>query len=821
MKPKLFRTAAHLQLALAILMAIGCSPTQPFFLNESPDLQYYLNTAAQIEYPDVETESLAETTEALPPLRLGNHEYQFWDLTLEECTNIALHNAKFFVTTGGNSETRQNVVAQFTSASADQLGSIYDVAIQQTTTQSVPLAVDSQGNRTLPRGVLRANQIGGVEDALAEFDAQTSGFLSYSTTDRPRNTGVGNTVNPPLSQATDITQQAAVSKRFATGGVATLRQQVLYNRNNVDITSGIARSTSSDYTVLLEAQVQHPLMRNRGAFVNRIPVVLASINTDIQLTDFEIQVRNLVRDVEVAYWDLYTAYRAVATAQIGRNSAQATAFFARQQLRRGAGTVQEKAQAEGQFFTFKGRLQAALAGSNIPGDDPFGVYGRERDLRAKMGIAPTDGRLIRPVQEPTLARVQYDWDEVRAELLYLAPELRRAKYVIQQRELETKSALNQLLPEVNLSLLYRWVGQGDTLGPPSGGDAPAPLPGSSALGELTSGDFQEGVVRLDITPAPIGGRRERARVRNSQLRIRQARDYLEDNERLMITQLSDAIAKVLNHYQLIQTNAQAWQRAEVEVEARLAEYELGSSQINVVLQAQQRKADAELSYYRALSEYNKSLSYVDYLKGTSLANSNITLAEGPWDSKAYRDALERARERSAGRKMVYGVTRPNVQRRGPVTRPVDGTEGIGGSNVGVGVTGEMATPIDGEMYLDGGSVMQPIEVPNRGSLSDFGDTPAEMFDASPLPPDAPMATPSNGSPIGNGVIPENIQPLPNGSIPSVAPELAPPISNDAPIIDTLSYESPTNMTAPTTVVSDKNDPSGFEPVRRRPLPTTP
>ena len=114
-------------------------PRSRSFLHESPDLQHYLNRATQIEYPDVEVESLAETTESQRPLSIGNHDYQFWDLTVEDCVSIALQNAKFFVTTSGNAEFRQNIAAQFTSASADQLGSIYDVAIQQATTQSIPL----------------------------------------------------------------------------------------------------------------------------------------------------------------------------------------------------------------------------------------------------------------------------------------------------------------------------------------------------------------------------------------------------------------------------------------------------------------------------------------------------------------------------------------------------------------------------------------------------------------------------------------------------------------------------------------------------------
>ncbi len=680
MNHSLIKFATYLQLFVAIFMASGCATTQPFFANESPDLQHYLGAATRVEYPDVETESLAETTEALPPLTLSNHNYgQYWDVELEECVSIALQNAKFFFTTTGTAEQRQNVAAQFTSGTSDQFGSIYDLAIQQSTTQSIPLTIDGQGNRVLPRGVLRANQIGGVEDALAEFDAQTSSFISWGNTDRPRNVGPGNPFNPQFFQSDDLTQQSAISKRLATGGVATLRQQTIYGSNNIE--PGIARTVRSDWTALVEAQVQHPLMRNRGTLVNRIPVVLASLNEDIAITEFEIQVRNLVRDVEVAYWDLYVAYRNVATTMVGRNSAQATAQFARLNLEGGTGTRQDLAQATEQYYQFKGQLESALAGANLPGVDRLGVYGAERALREKMGLSPTDGRLIRPITEPTIARVEFDWDESVAQAIYLTPELRRTKTRIKQNELELITAKNQILPEVNLSLLYRWVGVGDELGLGRSSSGPGfPNPGSTALGELTGGDYQEAAIRLDIQPTAIGARRELARIRNAQLRLARERSFLQDQERAHVSSLSDAWAKVSSHYQLVQTNSQRWQASEQEVQARLAEYQGGRTPVNVVLQSQLRRAQAQIDYYRALAEYNKSINYVHYLRGTLLQHNNIEIAEGPWQSKAYWDALERARERSAGRKWQYGVSRPEVVRQGPIADPQ--TAATGGQFVG-------------------------------------------------------------------------------------------------------------------------------------------
>ncbi|MEL6107134.1 MAG: TolC family protein [Planctomycetota bacterium] len=765
MNRSLFRFTAHLQLALAIVLATGCTPTQPFFLNESPDLEHYLDTATAVEYPDVDVASLPEAVQSRAPLTIGNHDYEFWDLTLEECVSMALNNARFIPTTGGVAELRQSIAAQFVSGSPEQFGSVYDVAIQQTTTQSIPLTTDGNGNRLLPRGAVRANQVGGVEDALAEFDAVASGFIDYSTTDRPQNVGAFNVINPQFIRAYNATQQAALSKRLATGGVATLRQQTIYSNNNTPIGPN-SRAVTSDWTSILELQVQHPLSRNRGTYVNRIPVMLARLNEDISIAEFEAQTRNLVRDVEVAYWDLYLAYRNVATTIIGRNSAMATARFAYLNSEAGTGTQQEVAQAKGQYFTFRARLEAALAGSNLPGDDRLGVYGRERALRELLGLAPTDGRLIRPIEEPSLARVQFDWEEAKAQMLYLMPELRRSKNLIKQAELEIASAKNNILPEVNLSLLYRWVGVGDSLGPPEGGRLPFPADNSSSLASLASGDFQEGAVRLEVSQA-VGVRREMARIRRAQFQIQLTRTFLEEAERFAVSLLSDAVSKTASHYQLVQTQAQRWQAAEQEVELRLLEYQKGLTPVNVVLQSQERQAEAQINYYRALTEYNKSVNYVDFLKGTLLVNSNIALGEGPWNSKAYCDALERARERSAGYELQYGVTRPGVISRGPVRSP-DSITGMEDFTDSLRIDGQSTlSPMDAQPMpfdLDPGNSIPMIE---DMPLNELG-TPSELLappvrdsvdpPGSPIPMPVPEGDNVMNQPVGSSVRISNAQP---------------------------------------------------------------
>ena len=354
-------------------------------------------------------------------------------------------------------------------------------------------------------------------------------------------------------------------------------------------------------------------------------------------------------------------------------------------------------------------------------------------------------------------------------MLYLMPELRRSKTVIKQAELEIASAKNNILPEVNLSLLYRWVGFGDSLGPPEGGRPVFPAPNSSSLASLASGDFQEAAIRLEFSQA-VGVRREMARIRRAQFQIQLTRTFLEEAERYAVSLLSDAFSKTASHYQQVQTQAQRWQAAEQEVELRLLEYRKGLTPVNVVLQSQERQAEAQINYYRALTEYNKSVNYVDFLKGTLLVNSNITLREGPWNSKAYCDALERARERSAGYEMQYGVTRPGVISRGPVASP-EAAAGLRDLSQSLGVETPSLVPNADESSAFGFDPGNSIPMIEDMPLQELG-TPSELLappirDSAPQPPGPPMPVPEGDSvlnePVGSSVRISNAQP------PLVAP----------------------------------------------------
>jgi hypothetical protein len=283
-----------------------------------------------------------------------------------------------------------------------------------------------------------------------------------------------------------------------------------------------------------------------------------------------------------------------------------------------------------------------------------------------MGLAATDGRLLRPADEPTTANVIFDWDEIHCEAIARSVELRRQKWVIKQRELELIAAKNYVLPRLDGVALYRWLGAGDDLIDPNGRGL-FPYEGSDAWSTLTSGDYQEWQLGLQFN-MPIGFRKELAGVRNAQLQLARERAVLQDQELEVSHLLAEALRNLESQFVLSETLFNKWMAARDEALVVEQAAELGAASgltFNDVLSAYAKQAVAEQEYFASLVDYNKAIMEVHFRKGSLLEYNGVYLAEGPWPCKAYHDARRRARERDAGLAINYATTRPPVISRGP------------------------------------------------------------------------------------------------------------------------------------------------------------
>lgn len=674
------QTCISTTLLLATLAAlVGCRPSQPFYLMGRPgDLSHYLDKATELEYPDVDAVPLVEAEEANRPLMLSNPEpREIWDLTLEDAISTAINNSKvirrlFHV---GGTASSQGVGA-FVGSNINSLVSPNFDPFQSGDTIYDPAIIESNPNV-------------GVEAALSAFDAQLKSTLFVNKTDRPQNIQP-NVFFPPVSIATTGDFLLEVSKKTTAGGTYFLRETTSYDRGNgfgLNRANGIG---STFITAAIEAEWRQPLLQGRGTAVNRVPIVLARIRTDVDLAQLEANVRNLLKDTEDAYWTLMFQYRRLEANKTGRDSSLRSWRQVNVLLEGGKATRQEEAQSREQYYGFRFEVEQSLRD----------LYNAESNLRFMLGLAATDGRLIRPITEPTTAPWNYDWNELNAEALVRMPEIRQQKWIIKARETELIVAKNQLLPTLNATALYRWFGAGtELMGSPRNG-LNFPTPGSRAFESITEGDFQESRMGIEFG-MPIGFRKAMAGVRNSQLLIARERARLQDEELQISHLLTSAVRNSDGWYQIMQTQFNRLVAAKQEEKIRwdLLQSgnpdEKGQHPINLLLDSQRRAANAQQLYYNALIEYNRSIAEIHFRKGSLLEYDGVQMAEGPWPQKAYYDALGRARQRAASTYMNYGWTRPGVISQGPINQE----------------TG------DGEMFPSEGTYEESFEEVPRGPVT--------------------------------------------------------------------------------------------------------
>ncbi len=594
---------------IAITCLSGCRPTERFRAwRDSADVSYFQNFVTQIEYPDVNTSMEPTVVQSPLPLSIQNpSELPTYELTLQEAIRTALQSSDVLRTLGGT------VVA----------------APQGQATQIDPALTE-------------LNPLGGTQAALAAFDAQVTSQLYWAKNDRPVNVRTDPAFGALFvasSRQTQAVYTNQIQKRTATGATYALRANTIYDRNN-----NPTRKFASDFTGFLEAEYRQPLMAGAGTTFNRIAgpgavvgqyngVLIARINTDISLADFEAGVLRLINDVEGAYWELYFAYRALDAQLSGRENSLKTwqRINELQKVGSRGGEADAEAQARSNYYLFSFQVNDALAGTQ-------GLYVQEQRLRYMMGLPPTDGRLIKPSDEPLQAEVAFDWEASLCDALTRRVEVRRQEWTIKRRELELIASRLNRRPRLDVLTQYRWRGLGDHLiGSRNSSDQLESLTQS-----ISEGNYQEWQAGFDWS-YNIGLRQASAAVRHAQLNLAREMTLLKEQQLRISHDLSNASRQISRSYIQLQTNYNRIEADKLQVEVLKNRYERGLINISFLLQAQQQLATSTSAFYRSLVDYNLALRDFHREKGSLLGYNQVNLSEEGIDGSMLQAAYQRGR----------------------------------------------------------------------------------------------------------------------------------------------------------------------------------
>ncbi|MED5447247.1 MAG: TolC family protein [Planctomycetota bacterium] len=626
-----------------MLLALGgclSGPRELTYLDEA-DLSHYRDVATRIVDPssdDDRTETSRRAEMAAEPRRLSQPgQQEIWDLSLQETMKIGLQNSEIIRESGTFLSPSNRLLNN-----PEFAASVFNPAIQETNVQF--------GQR-------------GVEAASADFDATFSSSMTWggsSSIQRINNLGLsaGDTLEEDTGRF-----RASLSKITGAGTQMSLSHNWDYSANNQPFNMFPSSFFGTAQSPTLGLQMRHPLLAGAGTEYTQIAgprlgrfggatsivgvnqgVVISRINSDITLTDFEVAIRNLVKDIEDQYWDLHLAYRVYHTQKVALDSSEQTWRMVQGDPRRPAA---EKAQARDNYFEIKGQTESARAD----------LYSAESRLRRLIGLPVNDGRIIRPSDEPITAQFTPDWKSSLVDALTRRVELRRQKWSIKSLQLQLTAAESLTRPQLDVVLGYNVNGFGDDL------LGQTNRPHRNAYRSLADGNFTgwEAGVQFNM---PLGMRTAQAQVRNLELRLAKARKALDEQEVEISHELAAAFQALDRAWATAQIGFNRRKAATESVRAYQAEYENGRTSADLLLRAQVSLAQAEIAYFSSLVEYNKAISELQYRKGASLEHNSVQLAEGPWNNQAaYRDALRRAEARSHGSrsKLIHAEPEPFVE----------------------------------------------------------------------------------------------------------------------------------------------------------------
>ena len=568
-----------------------------------------------------------------PPDQIGiNGTIEYWNLSLEQALSLALSESKVMRDLGGT------VLRSPASAPT-----VYDAAISYTD----------------PRF--------GEEAALSAFDATFAASAVFEKNDRALNNlslGTAGILHQDLHR-----YQSEIRKRTATGTQLALRHTTDYDFNNQ---SGNRFGVpSASWTSFVDAEVRQPLLQGAGVAFNRIAgptsraggvvgingvngVLLARMRTDISLAEFEASTRDLVSNVENAYWDLYFAYYDLDAKKKARDASLAlwenTAAKAKSGKLGSSISGAQETQVREQYWRFQAEVVDALDGRVVDGTrtnsgssggtfrSSGGVRLAERRLRLVLGLPINGHQLIKPVSLPTQAPVTFDWSQVTSEALSSRPELRKQRWRVKQQELQLVANRNFLLPRLDAIGRYRWRGMGNEF--ISQSDAQF----ASSIGELGTGDYGEWQLGVELE-MPLGFRRAHSAVRNAELNLAREKILLKEQERSILYGLSNAVADVRRAFQVMQAQFNRWDSAQDQENSMSSLHKEGLVTVDLLLEAQRRLIESEIRYHQSRVEYALSLKNVHHEKGTLLDYNNIWLAEAASPGRAYCQLGERRSRR--------------------------------------------------------------------------------------------------------------------------------------------------------------------------------
>jgi outer membrane protein len=494
---------------------------------------------------------------------------------------------------------------------------------------------------------------GGTTTGSGGAGAGTSGLVTSTT-------GVGAAIpsfDPILTGTLQLDQNRSINaSSFAqpttsanTGTVDFAYQQGFHWGTNLSVGFNNTRSTtSSQFSKLspllnsnFRATISQPLLSGFGFLPNTRFIRIAKNNREISDVAFRLQVITTVNQIQNIYWDLVNAYENVKVQQDSLALAQKTLSDNQKQVEIGTLAPIEVVRARSVVATNQQSL--IVAQTNLQLQQLLVKNALSRTLvdpvLADAEVIPTDTMSV-PENEPVLPTQ----DLVNQALAHRA-ELAESRIDLTNRDINSRSAKNALLPTLSLFAYYGGSGVGGAQNPANlcpadptkqffgcqptddpNNPIPRPISYGGTSGQLFDSTAPDKGVGLQLN-IPLRNRAAQADQVRAELEYRQAQMRLQQQENQIRIEVRNAQFSVQQNRASVEAARAAVELGKQSLDAEQKKYALGASTTTLVLQNERDLTQAQSNLVSANSAYEKSRVELDRATGATLDRLGILMAD--------------------------------------------------------------------------------------------------------------------------------------------------------------------------------------------------
>lgn len=456
-----------------------------------------------------------------------------------------------------------------------------------------------------------------IERGYGIFDPRLSFTLSAGRTTQPQSNTVISGV--PALKNLNHTANFSFSQLFQTG-----------TRYNIEYTN-FRQSSNNLFNLLnpflssqLRATITQPLLRNFGILPNKRPILIARNNKEISDHVFAQKLIAMVNQVQRLYWDIVFAREDIKVKQRSLDLATKTNEDNKRQVEIGTLAPIEVVKSESEIANRKEELIRAQ----------YALEQYEDQMKkyiSSFGDPAQISERIEPIDK-TLSPSEFkDFDLAQAVsyAIEARPEIKQFKKDIENQEINVKYFRNQLLPSVDLDLVYgtnALTGQSRIFNP----DRTFVLGPRTGLGDslntLFGRDFPNysASVTIEIPIKNRGGQADYARANFAK---RQAEKRLKALEQQIALEVRNAHTELEMNRARIEAAQKSRELAEKNLEAEQKKFQLGTSTIRFVLEEQRNLAVAQSNEVRALVDFTKAKNNLERAMGKTLEVQNIRIED--------------------------------------------------------------------------------------------------------------------------------------------------------------------------------------------------